>query len=119
MCLSVAKDLHLNKVVVESDAATVVDCISGKATMAAIDPIIQDCCSILNLFEDIKVTAISRNQNSVGHVLVQLFNWPVMTMFLFSSNESICISKCNMILPLYFPSWFAAMIFYIVRNCSR
>jgi len=40
MCLSVAKDLHLNKVVVESDAATVVDCISGKATMAAIDPII-------------------------------------------------------------------------------
>ena len=57
----------------ESDAATVVDCINGKATMAAIDPIIQDCCSILTLFEDIKVTAISRNQNSVGHVLVQLF----------------------------------------------
>jgi hypothetical protein len=49
-----------------------VDCINGKAIMAAIDPIIQDCCSILNLFEDIKVTAISRNQNSVAHELVQM-----------------------------------------------
>jgi len=35
-------------------------CLSvAKAIMAAIDPIIQDCCFILNLFEDIKVTAIS------------------------------------------------------------
>lgn len=71
-CLSVAKDLSLNKVVVESDAATGVDCVNGKAIMAAIDPIIQDCCSILNLFEDIKVTAICRNQNSIAHELVQL-----------------------------------------------
>jgi len=71
-CLSVAKDLRLNKVVVESDAATVVDCINGKAIMAAIDPIIQDCCSILNLFAEIKVTAISRTQNSVAHELVRM-----------------------------------------------
>ena len=70
-CLSVAKDLLINKVVVESDAATVVDCINGKAIMAAIDPIIQDCCSILNMFKDIKVTAISRNQN-FAHELVQM-----------------------------------------------
>jgi len=46
--LSVAKELLLNKVVLESDAATVVDCINGEAIMAEIDPIIQDCCSILN-----------------------------------------------------------------------
>lgn len=54
----ICKDLPLNKVVVEPDAATVVDGINGKAIMAAIDTIIQDC-SILNLFEDIIVTAIS------------------------------------------------------------
>jgi len=74
--------------------------------MAAIDPIIQDCCSILNLFEDIKVNAISRNQNSVAHELVQMSNvvasknWVglshtkfLATLFLFLSNESICTSK--------------------------
>lgn len=43
-CLSVAKYLCLNKVVVESNAAAVVDCINVKAIMAVFDPIIQDCC---------------------------------------------------------------------------
>jgi len=82
---------------------------NGKATMAVINPIIQDCCcSILILFEDKKITTISRNQNSVAHELVQMpkivgtKNWVgtvphqisqfvCNTLILFSSNEIICI----------------------------
>lgn len=68
--LQTGMELNLQKVVIESDAAEVVNCINRKSSLAAIDPIIQDCWDIMNLLGEALVVHIRRNANSAAHGMV-------------------------------------------------
>lgn len=69
--LQLAKEQQLNKVIIESDAAGVVNCINDKCCMATIDPFIQDCKLLLQHFQNSVICHIRRQANVAAHGMVK------------------------------------------------
>lgn len=70
--LQIAKELQLQKIVIESDAAEVVNCINRKKSLAAIDFIIQDCWDLINQVGEVLVVHVKRHLNAAAHGMVRV-----------------------------------------------
>lgn len=73
-CLQIAAELKLDKILVQSDALNVVDCLNGVISSAILDPLILDCKHILSSFKQFAVMFISRNLNVDVHYMVGVGN---------------------------------------------
>jgi len=69
-CLQWVKTQNLQNVVIEMDAANVVNCIMGKLNCVEIDFIIVDCLDILVSLLNVSVVAVKRCKNKAAHALV-------------------------------------------------
>lgn len=65
--LELAKSINLSKVVFQSDAFTVVYGVNGFTRCAAIEPVIEDCKTLLSDFTVSIVIFIGRNRNIKVH----------------------------------------------------
>ncbi|XP_058776202.1 uncharacterized protein LOC131650515 [Vicia villosa] len=70
--LQLAKELELNRLIIQSDAPTAVDCINGVAKDAVLEPIAADCRFLLNSFSCTSVMYIRRNENVDAHNVARL-----------------------------------------------
>ncbi|XP_058783366.1 uncharacterized protein LOC131658047 [Vicia villosa] len=70
-CLQIAKDIHLDKVLVQSDAMIVVDCINSTISNAALDLIAGDVRDLCNIFSLCSVMYLNRVFISDAHNLVK------------------------------------------------
>ncbi|CAI8584877.1 unnamed protein product [Vicia faba] len=68
--LGIAKDLKLDRVLLQSDALGAVDCINGYQSIAVIDHIAEDCRVLLSSFNFASVMFIPRTSNADAHNLV-------------------------------------------------
>jgi hypothetical protein len=55
-----------------SDALGVVNCVSGKSKVAAIDSVIHDCRTLLDSIPSLMVNYVSRELNKEAHVLAPM-----------------------------------------------
>lgn len=69
-CLQVAKDLKIEKFIIQSDALVLVDCINDFDFCAALDPIVIDCKSLLGNFSDVTLMYVSHDSNVDAHFMV-------------------------------------------------
>ncbi|XP_058760957.1 uncharacterized protein LOC131634317 [Vicia villosa] len=72
--LQVAKELKVERILVQSDALSVVDCINAVSVRADIDHVIRDCQFLLSSFKFASVVFINRSFNSDAHSFVGLGN---------------------------------------------
>ncbi|XP_058757305.1 uncharacterized protein LOC131630541 [Vicia villosa] len=70
--LGIAADLKFERIILQSDALGVVDCINGHRSIAVIDHITEDCRILLNSFSFSSVMFIPRSSNVDAHNLVVL-----------------------------------------------
>ncbi|XP_058759872.1 uncharacterized protein LOC131633172 [Vicia villosa] len=71
-CILLAADLKMNKIVFQSDALVVVDCINSISCNASLDPIAAECRLLLSSFSFSSVMFIPRVCNSDAHNVVLL-----------------------------------------------
>ncbi|XP_058739812.1 uncharacterized protein LOC131611980 [Vicia villosa] len=70
--LQVARDLKLQKIVVQSDALVVVDCVNKMDFSVVLEPIVLDCSEIKLYFDVVTVMYVSRNFNTDAHHMVSI-----------------------------------------------
>ncbi|XP_058723214.1 uncharacterized protein LOC131595014 [Vicia villosa] len=70
--LQLAKDFKLTNVVFQSDAMVLVDCINGQDYLAALDPLICDCKTLLCSFNSATIMYVNRSLNTDAHQMVRI-----------------------------------------------
>ncbi|PNX86195.1 Isoflavone-7-O-methyltransferase [Trifolium pratense] len=66
------REQGLHSVCIFSDAANVVDCISNKVKIDAIEMVAQDCRELLSSLPNVSVLFVRRDQNIDAHNLASL-----------------------------------------------
>ncbi|CAI8582898.1 unnamed protein product [Vicia faba] len=70
--LQTSHQLKLQKIIVQSDALGVVDCMNHIAFSEVLEPIMLDCTELVNLFSFVSVMFIRRNCNVDVHHLIRI-----------------------------------------------
>ncbi|XP_058724620.1 uncharacterized protein LOC131596076 [Vicia villosa] len=70
--LTVASKLSLQRLIVQSDAKVVVDCINGTINLANLELLADDCRMLLKNFDLASVLFLNRNCNSDAHNVAEL-----------------------------------------------
>ncbi|XP_058775075.1 uncharacterized protein LOC131649326 [Vicia villosa] len=73
-CLGIASALKVDRILVQSDAKSVIDCINGSVIDAVLEPVAEDCRWLLNRFNLAYVMFLSRELTVDAHNLVRLGN---------------------------------------------
>ncbi|CAK8576621.1 unnamed protein product [Lathyrus sativus] len=70
--METALKIKVNKMLIQSDASNMVDCINGSKDSAVINPIADDCRMFFRNFSFCSVMFISKHQNILAHNLVRV-----------------------------------------------
>lgn len=70
--LQVAKSLNLERIPLQFDALSVVDCNNLAQFSAAFDPIVLDCRLLMEFFRDTIIMFIDKSSNRISHHIIDI-----------------------------------------------